>query len=289
MIVPDVVLVGHLALDVQPDGRYQLGGTVTYAGILAARLGLRVGVLTAAPAEDAARLQAALPEAQIVAISSATPTIFHNRYHQGHRTQWLRSRAADLTAADLPAGWESAPLTFFGPLAGEVGADLVAASASPWRLATPQGWLRRWDESGLVWPQPWQTAAAILPHLTTLVLSVEDLAVAAGSQSATALLHQWSQVVPQVVLTAGASPARLWLDGQEESAIPTCAASEVDPTGAGDCFALALLVHLWRTGNLTAAVRFAHAVAAFVVEGVGTDGIPTAAAIDARWNASSSL
>jgi sugar/nucleoside kinase (ribokinase family) len=48
----------------------------------------------------------------------------------------------------------------------------------------------------------------------------------------------------------------------------------VDPTGAGDVFAAALLCHLYRHGDPREAVNFANYVASFSVGQVGVEGIP---------------
>jgi len=45
---PDYVVVGHVTRDLDAQGGWRAGGTATYAALTAARLGVRVGVLTAA-------------------------------------------------------------------------------------------------------------------------------------------------------------------------------------------------------------------------------------------------
>lgn len=289
MTTPDLVLVGHLAQDLQPDGAWRLGGTVTYAATLATRLGLHTGVLTSAPASDAAQLVAQMPHAQaedvpsVVAVPAASPTIFENHYDDGRRHQFLRARAALLTAADLPPTWRAAPLVLLGPIADEIAPDLATAFAAALIAATPQGWLRQWDAAGQVSPRPWDSALAYLPHLAALILSTEDLAIAAGTADHDATLRAWAALVPHVVLTDGPRPARLWEQGVELPPVPAFPVPEVDPTGAGDCFATAFLIHLWRTGDPQAAVRYAHAAASFVVQAPGISGVPTAEQIETRF------
>jgi 1D-myo-inositol 3-kinase len=274
-MLPDCVLVGHLAQDLQPDGTTRLGGTITYAALLAVRLGLHVGIVTSAPAPDVAHLATLVPAATIHAIPAPTPTIFENRYHAGQRQQFLRARAATITAADIPPPWMAAPIVLLGPIADEIAPDVAAAFSGSLRAATPQGWLRAWDATGFVTPSPWHSADAILPHLTALILSVEDLARAAGDADGAATMQAWADRVPYVVLTDGPRGAMFWQTGVAQH-IPAFPVAEVDPTGAGDCFATAFLVALHRTGDAHAAVRFAHAAASFVVQAPGTAGIPTA-------------
>jgi 1D-myo-inositol 3-kinase len=278
---PDLVLVGHLAQDLQPDGTTRLGGTVTYAALLAARLGQRVGIITSAPALDIAQLATLIPSAAIHAIEAPTPTIFENRYHDGQRQQYLRARATIITAAAIPPEWRAAPMVLLGPIADEIAPDVAATFTGPFRAATPQGWLRAWDATGVVTPIPWHSADRILPHLTALILSVEDLVRAAGAADGAATVQGWANGVPHVVLTDGPRGATLWQHGTARH-IPAFPVAESDPTGAGDCFATAFLVELQRTGDAYAAVRFAHAAASFVVQSPGTAGIPTAEQIAAH-------
>ncbi len=280
-VFPDIILIGHLAQDVQPDGTLRLGGSVTYAGLLAARHGVRVGIVTSAAPDDAAQLAALHPAFTVVTIPSATTTIFENHYHDGHRRQFLRERATPITAADLPAAWRAIPITLLCPIADEIAPDVAAACTGTIRAATPQGWLRRWDAAGRVQAQPWRTAEAIIPFLTALVLSVEDLAVAAGQSDSRAVVEGWAARVPFVALTDGPRPATLWAYGTPQQ-VPACSVPEVDPTGAGDCFAAAFLIALHETGDALVATRRAHAAASFVVQASGLQGIPTAAQVQAR-------
>src|SRR5262249_31236126 len=162
---PDFLVIGHISQDLQPDGSFQLGGTVTYTAMLASRLGLSVGVVTSGTPREVVDLAAAVPGAAIVCAPAPAPTIFENHYSGGHRQHFLRARAAPLPAADVPEAWRSAPIALLGPVAAEVDASIAACLTSPLRAATPQGWLRGWDDEGRVYPVPWQTADMVLPHL----------------------------------------------------------------------------------------------------------------------------
>jgi 1D-myo-inositol 3-kinase len=282
-MTPQIVLVGHVARDLQADGTFRLGGTVTYAALLAHRHGLRVGIVTSAPTEIMAELQALIPTAEVHAVPAPTATIFENLYGPTGRVQYLRARAATITTADMPDDWHSAPITLLGPIADEIAPDLAAALRGPLRAATPQGWLRAWDAEGRVSPIPWGSADAIVPNLTDLILSIEDLATAVGTGNGVAQIEAWATQIPRVVLTDGPHDATLWEHGRREY-IPAIPVAEVDPTGAGDVFACAYLIGLIQENGPfpLAAVRYAHAAASFVVQSPGTAGIPTPEQIAAR-------
>ena len=91
---------------------------------------------------------------------------------------------------------------------------------------------------------------------------------------ADAILTQWSMRVPLLVATDGRHGATLFQHGVTES-FPAYPTIEVDPTGAGDVFATAFLVHLYQQGDPRKAVDFANCVASLSIEQQGTTGIPT--------------
>jgi sugar/nucleoside kinase (ribokinase family) len=283
-MTPEIVLIGHLAQDEQPDGSFRLGGTVVYAALLAARHSLHVGIVTSAREADIAELRLLSPDLGIALTPAPTPTIFANTYHDGRRTQYLRARAAPLTIDAIPEAWRAVPITLLGPIANEIDPAIGAILTGKLRAATPQGWLRAWDDTGRVTPIPWASAEAILPHLTALALSVEDLTIAAGAADTAELVARWARQTSLVALTDGPRGARLWTDGADRGIIPAFPVAEVDPTGAGDCFAMALLIALLQTGDPLFAMRYAHAAASFVVQAPGASGIPTPEQIRGRIN-----
>jgi sugar/nucleoside kinase (ribokinase family) len=80
--------------------------------------------------------------------------------------------------------------------------------------------------------------------------------------------------VPLLVATDGRYGAILFQHGVAER-FPAYSANEVDPTGAGDVFAAAFLVHYYRHGDPRKAVEFANCVASLSIEHVGIEDIPT--------------
>lgn len=282
----DFLSIGHVTRDVRSDGSFSLGGTVTFAAVTAYHLGLVAGIVTCADAELAGMLPDMLPPVSLYIRPSEQTTTFANQYHDGFRTQYLYAKAADLQSADIPANWQDAGIVLFGPLAQELHADIVLCfPRRPGALlaATPQGWLRRWDTDGRVWPTPWQDAERVLPALDVLILSHDDLLpFANGKRSeADALLEHWSTFVPLLVATDGRHGATLFQGGQVQhfSAYPV---QEVDPTGAGDVFAAAFLTHLYRHHSPEQAVDFANCVAAFSITQPGIKGIPTLALVEEK-------
>lgn len=276
---PEFLAIGHVARDLHSDGTFSPGGTVTFAALTAYRMGLVAGIVTRADPELRALLTAFLPSTSLQVLPSLQTTTFANSYKDGFRTQYLYARAEQLQPDDIPDCWCDAPVVLFGPLAQEITPELVSCfPRRPGRLvaATPQGWLRRWDADGRVWPTPWQTAAQILPLLDVLILSHDDLLPFSDGNrdEADAILAEWSMRVPLLVATDGRHGATLFRQGHPKRfrAYP---AHEVDPTGAGDVFAAAFLISLYREGDPEQATNFANCVASLSIEQPDIQGIPT--------------
>ncbi len=293
---PDLLVIGHATRDLLSGGAWRLGGSVTYAAVTAARLGLRPAVVTSGTPRLQDALRQALPDhVPLCVVPSSTDTTFENLYLGGSRRQYLRGTAQPLTLACVPDAWRRAPLVLLAPLAQEIAPEVASAlrRAAPTALlaATPQGWLRRWNATGAVSPGPFAAASEILPALTALVLSREDLLPPPGGSgmpgmaeaAADAQIAAWAQHVPMVVVTQGARGALLYLNGSAPEAFSGYPIREVDPTGAGDVFATAFLMRLRETGDPRAAVDFANRVAALSVEGEGVCAIPSRESLLARF------
>jgi sugar/nucleoside kinase (ribokinase family) len=271
--------IGHVARDLHSNGTFSLGGTVTYAALTAYHLGLATGIVTCAAPDLIQELPRYLPNIAYSARPSLETTTFVNQYQQGFRTQYLCAKADALMNTDIPRSWCDTPIVLIGPLAQEISPDLVALfRRRPGALiaATPQGWLRRWDADGRVWPTPWETVEQILPLLDVLILSHDDLLPFANDNlhASDAMLCAWSMYVPLLVATDGRHGATLFRHGATKH-FSAYNVQEVDPTGAGDVFAAAFLASLYRHGDAEQAVTFANCAASFSVEHEGVVGIPT--------------
>ena len=289
---PDFLAIGHVTRDLLPDGSWRLGGTVTYAALTALRLGLRPAIVTSAPEDVLAAVDALLPDIPLSVVPSSEATTFENIYSARGRQQFLRSRAATLTLAAVPAAWRDAPMVLLGPVAQEVDASLVGAFPHALVAATPQGWLRQWDERGAVTPSLRANTASLIQQTQVLILSREDLVPSDASgdemqplmEQADATIRIWARTVPLIAVTRGPEGAVLWQRTAESTLFPGYPAQEVDPTGAGDVFAAAFLCALREMGDAARAVDFANRVAACSVEAPGGEGIPTREMVAARWN-----
>lgn len=263
--VPDFVVVGTMTLD-RVAGGHVLGGTTSYAALTAQRLGYRAAIVTTgAPPEAEALRQAGIA---IASAPSLAYTVFENIYEGNTRRQFLRSRADNIQPAAIPPAWRSARVVHLGPLTQEV--DIAVAQSFPDAVigATPQGWLRGWDESGRVYAVPWDNAAATLAEIDALVFSEADV------NYDQALVDRYVALARLAVVTRGSAGCVVYTEGRacELPAYPT---TEVEPTGAGDVFAGAFFLKYAETKDPCLAANWANCVASFSVEAPGTAGIPT--------------
>jgi sugar/nucleoside kinase (ribokinase family) len=266
----DYLVVGHLAADLTPAGP-ALGGTVAYAGLTAAALGLRVGALTSA-APDLDLSPVAALDLEIV--PSLMTTTFENRYGQDGRAQFVHGRATRLEPHHLPQEWLSPRIAHLGPIAGEVDpafADLFAGSLVG---LTPQGWMRSWDGDGRVSPARWLRDDRVIGAAAAVVLSVEDVAGDEGE------IESLAEACRLLVVTEGPKGARVYWN-RDQRRVPAPPATEVDPTGSGDVFAAAFFVRLYWTRDPWESARYANLLASASVTRRGIAGTPTEHEVEA--------
>jgi sugar/nucleoside kinase (ribokinase family) len=273
---PDFVVVGHVCQDLLPDGGLSLGGSVAYAATTALRMGCRVGVVTSAgPNLDLAQ---ALPGAQIACHRSAATTLFENIYLDGTRKQIIHQRADTITFEFIPSAWRRAPMVYLGSIDQEIDPEVFRCFADESLIAVmPQGFFRQWDEQGHVSFVEWNPPRVVLERINVLVIS--ELDVLDPEQ----LVRDWEKLIEIIVVTRAERGATVYQAG-DSCHYPARPAQEVDPTGAGDVFTAAFLVHLAETKDPCLAAAFANAAASFSIEGPGVTGIPLRPKVEVYLN-----
>jgi sugar/nucleoside kinase (ribokinase family) len=261
----DYLVIGHVCEDLTPEGP-ALGGTAAFAAVAAQALGLRVGVVTSAP-DCIAALLGPLGSTALVRVPAEQATRFTNIYGAQGRGQILSGRAAPLELCHVPTEWRSAPIVHLAPVADELGCVLVDAFPLSLVGATPQGWLRSFDERGRVSVRRWPEAPRVLGRARAVVLSIEDLG------NSEQLAQSYAALARLLVVTRGARGCTLYAAGRRLQ-IAAPARTEVDPTGAGDVFAAAWFARLHRGDDPEAAARFATELAADFVTRPRFEGLP---------------
>ena len=265
---PDFLAIGHVTRDRTKEGLVP-GGTVTYAALTAARMGLRPAILTSA-STDALPLSP-VRDVPTHVVRSTETTTFRNVYEGGRRTQHLEAVAADIGPADVPEEWLGAPMVLLGPVVGELAPELARRFLGSTVVASLQGWLRTWDADGLVAPSPWR-GDDLLPDASAAVVAESDIADAADAA-------HWARLAPLLIVTRGALGSTVH-KGARTHEVHAFPANELDPTGAGDVFAAAFLIRYHETGDALEAAEFASCAAAISVEGPGVQGVPSRSEVE---------
>jgi 1D-myo-inositol 3-kinase len=277
---PNFVTIGHICKDLLPDGSFIPGGTVTFASITARNLGERVGLITAAPHD--LRQSPLFHGIDIRGPETDVATIFENIYTPAGREQFVRAVAPVIRENDVPEEWRGAAggveIVHLGPIAQECDPGLVKMFPNAVIGLTPQGYMRAWPGDGRVRAIDWEGARALLPRLSALVLSGEDLPKGPHGQE---VLQLYVDHCPIVVLTQGPRGCTVFQMG-EATRVPAYPALEIEPTGAGDVFATSFLIYLSKSGDSLASARFANAAAACNIEKPGATGVPTVAEVEER-------
>lgn len=259
-----IAIIGHLTRDILEDG-YAIGGAVSYSGIAARRLGADVTVITRAHPDDVKILEE--EGIQVINLPTDIYTTFFNVYYKEVRTQQLLAVAGPILAAEVPEEIYDADILLLAPVAQEVD-PTVARHARNMLAATPQGWMREWDNQGKVFAIPWYSSGRILPHLDTIIFSDLDLV---GDIS---IFPTIIDTVPLAAITKASKGCVLYDRGRRYQ-VHTRPATEVDTTGAGDTFTAAFLVELASGKSPVEAAYFANVAASISIEGIGLQGIPT--------------
>lgn len=271
----DLLLVGHVTRDLihrTPEEGWRLGGTVSFAALTAQRMGREPLIVTrAADPHDLDELPAGVRR---IVLPCESTTTFANIYTEHGRIQHCFAAAPPIRAEEIPAWCHSPRAVLLGPLVDEIGPDIPLLFGDGTLVAAvPQGWMRRWDATGRVFPKRWENAAEILPHLDVLVLSLEDIDYDLQR------IAPVFDLISLVVMTEYRDGSTIYQKQPNGAILQTRIAprpaSEVDPTGAGDIFTTAFVLRLQETGDPVEAARFANVTASYGVEHLGILGVPT--------------
>jgi hypothetical protein len=235
MSSPTYVLIGHITADLMDNGTRIPGGTASYAAPVAKAFDHHTALLTSA-ACDEPLLRPLTAVADIALRVADVTTTFENRYTPEGRKQRVHSVADPLTPAWLPTGWQNAPLVHLAPLINEVDPAFAQHFPNATIMLTPQGYLRRMDDSGRVHFKRWLNQE-MLQAIDIIVFSKEDIAGAPELEAG------FAEAVTHCIVTNGSKGGTYYHNGKPHrySAVEV---QETDPTGAGDVFAASLLASL---------------------------------------------
>lgn len=269
---PRILLMGHMTADLVNGGRI-IGGTVSYAARTAFAFGFDVYVLTSAVVDDPLLEELRPYTREVVVIPATSTSTFENIYLPSGRIQYLRGVARPLTYADVPADWREIEQVLFAPLTGELDGEVMQSFPHSTTLLTGQGLLRQWGEDGRVTFKSWSDVN-VLSHLDWFVLSEEDIVLAPELEA------RYAQLAQHFILTR-AEKGGTHYDHGNPILYATPQVKVIQPTGAGDVFAVSLLCALYLTqGDINRSLAIAARAGAIAVTRPGWEGAPTSEEIN---------
>jgi 1D-myo-inositol 3-kinase len=273
----DYTTVGHVTIDVMPDGTRRAGGAAFYAALQAARLGKRVLIVTQGVVSEVEELLAAhREELELLVLPAAHTTTFETTGYGSARVQRVLAWAGPIEQApELDTA-----ILHLAPVARETPGEWLGRAG--FVGLTPQGLARRWTHLGaaVTLAPPSQREEALASKVDAMALSALERASCAGviasARGAGAL----------VAITDGEKPCTLLLpDGGVGTLEIPALAEPLDDLGAGDVFAAALFSSLAEGGAPVRAASFAAAAAAVRMSGRGAEAVGGREAIEERYAA----
>lgn len=272
----DYLALGNPTLDAQPCAAPALGGSVIYSAIQATRLGLPSAIFGRAdPVALQPHWRPYADEVQLHLQPSSAVTTFYNASAGDSREQWLKAWAGPISyTAPLPGS----EILHIAPVAQEILIEeLLAECNSRLVCLTPQGLLREWsDTDGHI--------SLVHRSFDPAIAATIDIVVA--SENEAQYMSSFIMAVAEQgglsVVTKGGRGCEVWTrhDHTIFDAFP--ADRIVDTTGAGDCFAAALTVGIYRGKPLKQAIRCAAIAASLCIGDYATQGIGTRLQIEQK-------
>ncbi|MET0385967.1 MAG: PfkB family carbohydrate kinase [Polyangiales bacterium] len=283
-----ILIVGSIAFDtLHLSGKCHskvLGGSAVYASISAAHFApvQLVGVVGKDFPDSATRL---LRErnVDVTGLEVAQGDTFH---WEGRYSEDLNSRETlrtDLNVfADfkpkIPAGFRKAPLVMLGNIDPTLQIDVLDQIEKPAFVLA--------DTMNLWIDIRHAELTKLCSRVNMLVLNDEETRQFTGQSNLVHAAKKLQSLGPELVVIKKGEHGALLFHNDDVFALPALPLSGVvDPTGAGDTFAGALIGHLARSAELSGrtlreALAYGSVLASFCVEGVGTERLTSATGSD---------
>lgn len=285
----DIVSIGEAMVEFNqvrpgaPEYLQGFGGDTSNAIIAAARQGARTAYVTRLGADDFGdrlmalwRLEGVSTEAVVRDPQAPTAVYFVTHGAEGHAFSYLRagSAASRMTPAELPEALiRGAKFLHVSGISQAISASACDTVFAAIEIARAAGVRVAYDANLRLALWPLERARAILratiAQCDLFLPSLDDAERFAGLSDPDAVIDWCLRAgAPVVVLKLGRAGAVL-ATPRGRSRVPGWVVDVVDATGAGDCFAGALLARLAADADLPAALRYANAAAALTTTGFG--------------------
>ena len=251
----DFLAIGHVCHDWTPAGNV-LGGTTSYASFFAKKMNLQTAILTSFGSDF--EFQNRFQNISLHSIPTDQTTFFKNVYDGSHRQQFLLEKSNNIFTNHIPGNFQQPKMVLLGPIANEIDFGILDDFENSMIAVCPQGWMRRWNSDGKVFHQmldDW----SVFQKADIVILSEEDLNFQMN------LIPKLAALFNILVVTKGENGADVFFNNNKHT-FPSFPTNMIDPTGAGDIFATAFLIHFFETKDIAQAANFANAAASFCIE-----------------------
>lgn len=279
------VAIGNVAIDQNLQDFPSCGGSVLYSSLFASSLGLETIAITSF-GKDFLKLKPSWRNVRVYSqLKPFSTTVGFIYDKKGNRQMILKKEGGILSEKLMPKEICDADIIFICPIVHEVSPELVSFIAKENRegiiVITAQGWLRDWKKEGdRIFQIPWDNAKEILRYTDILVISEEDIQ---EDKSALNLYKSFIKSQGIIIVTQGSKGTTAYR-GKEIVSSYAYPAKAIDPTGAGDIFAVSFAIAWKETSSLGKSLKFANTAASFIIEGIGVSNIPTRSQIQSRSN-----
>jgi sugar/nucleoside kinase (ribokinase family) len=282
--VPAVLIVGSMAFDdlelPSMSATDVVGGSATYAALAASLF---------APARVVAVVGTDFPESMFAQLRERGVDTHGVTRADGRTFRWAGRYSSDLSTrttldtqlnvfADfrpkLPASYTDSPIVLLGNIHPQLQLEVLDQVQAPHIVAADT--MNYWIEG----EKP--ALLRVLQRIDTLIINDDELRQLAGMYNIRRAAKAVRALGPRRLIVKRGEHGALLFDESGMFLVPAYPLeTEVDPTGAGDTFAGALLghvaTHLTRQNdlNLRQSLLTAAAVASFCVQGVGTARLST--------------
>jgi sugar/nucleoside kinase (ribokinase family) len=276
----DLVTVGHFSIDliISPkiaSPKPTLGGSPTYTSLSAKRLGAKVSVVSKVGEDFRDEYITWLSTngvdlSGLKRVNGVSTTSFILKYMKGNRRLQLRSRAPPIDLEDIPNSMR-AKAVHVAPIAGEVSPEVIDKLRSLADILSldPQGFVRRFDESGNVSLKRWKDSR-VLGQIDVYKSSMDEIRMVTElTDLRSAMKKIYDYGAKAVMVTKGLRGSSLFFEGSFYD-VPACKPRVVqDATGAGDAFIGAFLAEYVQGKDAFWCACVGSAVASYVTEGIG--------------------
>ncbi len=285
----DIVSIGEAMIEFnqvrpgEPEFLQGFGGDTSNMIIAAARQGARTAYVTRLGADvfgdrllDLWRTEAVSTDAVTRDPHAPTGVYFVTHGAEGHAFSYLRagSAASHMTPADLPEALiRGAKYLHVSAISQAISASACDTVFAAIAMARAAGVRVAYDSNLRLKLWPLARARAIInatvANCDLFLPSLEDAELFTGLTGRDAIMDGCLTAgAPVVVLKLGKEGALLGTP-QGRTHVPGRVVDAVDATGAGDCFAGALLARLAGGDTMIDAVKYANAAAALTTTGFG--------------------